>query len=108
MSCTEPGQPWEDAVTNCLTVLTRRAAGQPFHRHLRDLVSNCLDRAAEPGMTVFNTRLGLTALDAIASPEDPAARLVVADLHRRTMKTTDGYAAREILVHPSLTALATD
>ncbi|MET9971764.1 hypothetical protein ABZZ80_39180, partial [Streptomyces sp. NPDC006356] len=44
----------------------------------------------------------------IASPEDPAARLVVAELHRRTITATDGYAAREALAHPLFTALATD
>ncbi|WP_328769790.1 hypothetical protein [Streptomyces sp. NBC_00286] len=40
--------------------------------------------------------------------EPPAGRLVVAELHRRTMKTTDGHAARETLTHPLFTALATD
>ncbi|MFD8969309.1 hypothetical protein ACFV0C_30745 [Streptomyces sp. NPDC059568] len=105
---TEPGEPWEDAVTSCLTVLTRRAASRPLHHHLHDLVATYLDRADEPGMTVFNTRLGLTVLDAIASTEDPTARLVVADLHRRATETTDGYAARELLAHPSFTALATN
>ncbi|WP_413754914.1 hypothetical protein [Streptomyces sp. MMBL 11-3] len=105
---TEPGEPWEDAVTGCLTVLSRRAANQPFQRHLQNLVTTYIARADEQGMTVFNTRLGLTVLDAVASPEDPAARLVVTELHRRTTETTDGYAAREILAHPSFTALATD
>ncbi|SCF75257.1 MULTISPECIES: hypothetical protein [unclassified Streptomyces] len=105
---TEPGEPWEDAVTSCLTVLTHRAVDRPLHDHLQDLVATYLDRADEPGMTVFNTRLGLTVLDTITSTEDPAARLVVAGLHRRATETTDGYAAREILAHPSFTALATD
>ncbi|MFE4828728.1 hypothetical protein [Streptomyces sp. NPDC056672] len=105
---TEPGEPWEDAVTSCLTVLTHRAAGRPLRHHLQDLVATYLDRADEPGMTVFNTRLGLTVLDASSSSENPPARLVVADLHRRATETSDGYAAREILAHPSFTALATD
>ncbi|MET8208376.1 hypothetical protein ABZT51_20395 [Streptomyces sp. NPDC005373] len=105
---TEPGEPWEDAVTGCLTVLCHRAAGKPFHRHLQDLVATYLVRADEQGMTVFNTRLGLTVLDAVASPEDPAARLVVAELHRRATQMTDGYAVREILGHPWLTTFVTD
>ncbi|MGA5454826.1 hypothetical protein ACPCVO_50620 [Streptomyces umbrinus] len=105
---TEPGEPWEEAVTGCLTVLSRRAASQPFQRHLQDLVATYLVREDEQGMTVFNTRLGLTVLDAVASPEDPAARRVVAELHRRATETTDGYAAREILAHPSLTTLMSD
>ncbi|MFE4176946.1 hypothetical protein ACFRR7_33760 [Streptomyces sp. NPDC056909] len=105
---TEPGEPWEDAVTVCLTVLTHRATGRPLHHHLHDLVATYLNRADEPGMTVFNTRLGLTVLDTIASAEAPTARLVLADLHRRATETTDGYAARELLAHRSFTALATD
>lgn len=105
---TEPGEPWEDAVTGCLTVLCHRAAGKPFHHHLQDLVATYLVRADEQGMTVFNTRLGLTVLDAVASPEDPATRLVVAELHRRATQMTDGYAVREILGHPRLTTFVTD
>ncbi|MFI1415008.1 hypothetical protein ACH4Y0_34515 [Streptomyces sp. NPDC020707] len=105
---TEPGESWEDAVTGCLTVLSRRAANQPFQRHLQDLVATYLARADEQGMTVFNTRLGLTVLDAVASPADPAARRVVAELHRRATETTDGYAARDLLAHPWFTALTTD
>ncbi|MBV1940878.1 hypothetical protein KUF83_30550 [Streptomyces sp. BV286] len=105
---TAPGEPWEDAVNGCLTVLCRQAAGQPFHRQVQDLVATYLVRTDEQGMTVFNTRLGLTVLDTVTSPEDPDARLVVAALHRRATETTDGYAAREILAHPSFIALATD
>ncbi|WP_405547967.1 thiopeptide-type bacteriocin biosynthesis protein [Streptomyces phaeochromogenes] len=101
-------EPWEDAVTCCLTVLCRQAAGQPFQRHLQGLVATYLVRTDEQGMTVFNPRLGLTVVDAVASPDHPAARLVVAELHRRATEMTDGYAARETLGHPSVTALMTD
>lgn len=59
-------------------------------------------------MVVFDTRLGLAVLDVVDSVKAPAARLVVAELQRRTMKTTDGYAARDALSHPLFTALATD
>jgi hypothetical protein len=59
-------------------------------------------------MAVFDTRLGLAVLDVVDSDKDPAARLVVRELHRRTIATADGYAAREVLCHPLFTALATD
>ncbi|MFD9441817.1 hypothetical protein ACFWBR_27190 [Streptomyces sp. NPDC060006] len=104
---TEPGEPWEDAVSGCLTVLCRQAAGQPFHRQVQDLVATYLTQTDKQGITVFNIRLGLTVLDTITSPEDPDARMVVTELHRRATETTDGYAAREILAHPSFTTLAT-
>lgn len=59
-------------------------------------------------MIVFDTRLGLTALDAIGSAEALAAHRIVEDLHRRTTDAEDGYAARESLAHPLFTETATD
>ncbi|MFG3291661.1 hypothetical protein ACGF3G_23000 [Streptomyces sp. NPDC048179] len=102
------GDPWEQAVTACLTVLCRRDAGQPIDNHLADLVTAYSGRKAEPGMTVFDTRLGLTVLDAIGSAEALAAHRIVEDLHRRTTDAEDGYAARENLAHPLFTEIATD
>ncbi|MFF2513862.1 hypothetical protein [Streptomyces sp. NPDC058086] len=108
LAATVSGELWENAATECLSVLCRRAAGRAWRRPLQNLVSTYLERPDGDDMTVFNTRLGLAVLDVIASPEDPAARLVVAELHRRTIKATDGYAARETLAHPLFTTLATD
>ncbi|MFQ6148585.1 hypothetical protein ACLMNJ_36950 [Streptomyces seoulensis] len=105
---TMPGDPWEQAVTACLTVLCRRDAGQPTAHHLADLVTAYSGRKTEPGTTVFDTRLGLTVLDAIGSAEALAARRIVEDLHRRTTNAEDGYAARETLAHLLFTEIATD
>ncbi|MFH9687208.1 hypothetical protein ACH4LE_12965 [Streptomyces sp. NPDC017413] len=105
---TVPGEPWEQTVTACLTVLWRRDAGQPVDGHLADLVATYLERAAEPGMTVFDIRLGLTVLDVVGAADAPAARSIVEDLHRRAMEAEDGYAARESLAHPLFILLATD
>ncbi|MGW1324266.1 hypothetical protein ACWD64_17230 [Streptomyces antibioticus] len=103
---TAPGDPWEQAVTACLTALCRRDAGEPVD--LADLVATCLERKAEPGMTVFDIRLGLTVLDTIGAADSPAAHHIVENLHRRTTDAQDGYAARETLAHPLFTALATE
>ncbi|MCI0383805.1 hypothetical protein [Streptomyces sp. CNQ085] len=105
---TAPGDPWEQAVTACLTVLCCRYAGLPVDGHLAELTATYLDRQVEPGMTVFDIRLGLTVLDTIGSADSPAAHRIVEDLHRRTTDTEDGYAARENLAHPLFTALATE
>ncbi|MFJ4831728.1 hypothetical protein ACIP79_17670 [Streptomyces sp. NPDC088747] len=105
---TMSGDPWEQAVTACLTALCRRDAGQPIDGHLADLVTTYFERKTEPGLTVFDTRLGLTVLDAIGSAKAPGARRIVEELHRRTTDAEDGYAARENLAHPLFTALATD
>lgn len=96
---TEPGEPWEQAVTASLTVLCRQAVGHPVDHHLRDLVNIYLDHPPGHGTTVFDVRLGLTVLDALDIADGPAARRVAQDLHRRTMRASDGYAAREILAH---------
>jgi hypothetical protein len=105
---TVPGDPWEQTVTACLTALCHRDAGQPVDGHLADLVSTCTERTVEPGMTVFDIRLGLSVLDAIGTADSSAARHIVEDLHRRTTDAEDGYAARETLAHPLFTAIATD
>lgn len=105
---TVPGDAWEQAVTACLIVLCRRYAGQPTDGHLADLVTAYLGRKAEPGMTVFDIRLGLTVLDAVGSAGAPAAHRIVEDLHRRTMDAEDGYVARENLAQPLFTEIATD
>ncbi|MER5771153.1 hypothetical protein [Streptomyces sp. NPDC001985] len=104
---TTPGDPWEQLVTACLTVLCRSDDRQPIDDHLTELVAVYLQRPAEPGMTVFDIRLGLTVLDTLASIEAPAAQLVVGKLHRATVEAEDGYAARELLAHPLFLTLAT-
>ncbi|MGW0557304.1 hypothetical protein ACWDZ6_24525 [Streptomyces sp. NPDC002926] len=108
LTSTAPGEPWEQAVTACLTVLCRRTAGQYVDDCLADLVDTYLSHEASPGRTVFDIRLGLTALDAVASSQHPRARSLVEDLVRRTTEVGDGYAAREVLAHPLFIALATD
>ncbi|MFB6904018.1 hypothetical protein ACFCWB_07070 [Streptomyces bacillaris] len=105
---TTPGDPWEQAVTACLTVLCRRDAGQPIDHHLADLVTAYSGQETGPGMTVFDTRLGLTLLDMIRSAEALDAHHIVEDLHRRTVDAEDGYTARESLAHPLFTKIATD
>ena len=108
VTATMPGDPWEQAVSTCLSVLCRRDAGQPFDGHLASLVTTYSERKSETGMTVFDTRLGLTVLDAIGSAEVPAAHRIVDDLHRRATDAEDGYAARENLAHPLFIAIATE
>ncbi|MFF0445803.1 hypothetical protein ACFYT4_05160 [Streptomyces sp. NPDC004609] len=105
---TTPGDPWEQHVTACLTVLCRRDAQQPVDDHLAELIAAYLQRSPEPGMTVFDIRLGLTLLEAVGPAETPAAQDVVHALHCRTTEAEDGYAAREVLAHPLFPALATD
>ncbi|MBT2489125.1 hypothetical protein J7E96_11445 [Streptomyces sp. ISL-96] len=105
---TMPGEPWEQTVTACLTALWRRDAGQPVDGRLADMAATYLEREAEPGMTVFDIRLGLTVLDVVGSADLPAAHRIVEDLHRRATEAEDGYAARENLANSLFIGLATN
>ncbi|KJY28463.1 hypothetical protein [Streptomyces sp. NRRL S-495] len=91
---TEPGDPWEDAVTAVLTALCRPGD----HRAAEHAIGHCLDFEPEQGLVVFGTRLALTALDA-AEPDTPAARRLLAQLVGRTGEVGDGYALRDLLAH---------
>lgn len=104
---TTPGEPWEHAVTACLTVLSRRDAGECHDGIAAELLDTYLSREAEPGLTVFDIRLGLTVLDAVG-PEHPGARRLAEDVIRRITESLNGYAARDVLSHALFTALATD
>lgn len=87
---TIPGQPWENAVTNCLTLLctpTRHDDGSTLYH----------ENAPEPGLAVFWTRLGLSLIDALG-PDRPHTRALAARLVQHA--THDGYAARDVLTHP--------
>jgi len=97
---TEPGEPWENAVTACLQQLCEPApsAAQAITSY------RLLDpRAAE--LTVFYVRLGLSLIDAVTPQDEHAVRPVTAAVLQAA--STDGYAAREILAHPGCRSAAT-
>lgn len=108
LAATAKGDPWEQAVTACLTALYRRLAGPDDDSRLEDLVTMYLGHESGPGQTVFDVRLGLTVVDLVGSADHPEARRLVDDLARRTTVTRDGYAAREILSDDLFNVLVTD
>lgn len=97
LAATTPGDLWEQAVTMTLAVFCDRALGRLAEDDLDGLAAVYERMPAEPGMTVFTTRLGLSMLDAIGVTEHPAASRIAKSLHHRTVASTDGYAARECL-----------
>ncbi|WP_329175148.1 hypothetical protein [Streptomyces sp. NBC_01477] len=105
---TKPGEPWEAAVRDSLTVMSLRAADQEWHRPLQHLVTTYLDLPDVEGLTAFTTRFGLAVLDLLETPDAAAARQVMADLHRRAMWANDGYAAGDALSHPQSRRLASE
>ncbi|MFJ6934591.1 hypothetical protein ACIQV2_15445 [Streptomyces globosus] len=103
---TAAGEPWEHAVTACLHALCLRACGDLNHSQENELEVALRAVPAEQGMTVFDTRLRLTALDTIASSASPAAYRITNELHRDIVGTRDGFAAREVLHDSLFTGLA--
>lgn len=103
---TAPGEPWENAVTACLTVMCLSTHGiADMDRLLAQY--HTLD-ASSPGLMVFRTRLGLSFVDAIGSVNDPLARQIAADLIDCTAVSHDGYVARDILAHGGCRELLTN
>lgn len=101
---TAPGEAWENAVTACLRVLCQREAGRPTDRDTNILLDQyrALDHPAE--LAVFHTRLGLSVIDVT---KEEAARLLTTHLVEQTMHDADGYAARDVLAHPTCVAYMT-
>ncbi|MFE4357479.1 hypothetical protein [Kitasatospora sp. NPDC056800] len=94
---TEPGAPWENAVTAVLTALCR-----PGDRPAAETaIDHCLALEPDEGLAVFTTRLALTAIDA-AGPDTPASRDLIEQLSHRAGETGDGYALRDLLAHPGV------
>ncbi|MEV5695553.1 hypothetical protein [Micromonospora globbae] len=102
LNATQPGEPWENAVTACLLLLT--AGPDPGDEQAREaLTAYRALLPAKPGLTVFHTRLGLTLLDALGT-DHPAAEQIAVELIQHA--ADDGYAARDLLAHPTCLATA--
>jgi hypothetical protein len=99
LETTVPGEPRENAVTTCLTMLCRRHAGQPVDQDLAAMLDSHQQVDHKPQLAVFDTRLRLSAIDAVGDMGTPAARALIADLFNRTALSRDGYAARDLLAY---------
>ncbi|WP_181009033.1 MULTISPECIES: hypothetical protein [unclassified Streptomyces] len=100
---TTPGNPWENAVTACLTALCTDTPtpGTPhlidYHRKLNNSHS----------LTVFRTRLGLNILDAHGTVKGHSVRGFVTELLQDATMSNDGYAAQDLLTHARYASLLT-
>ncbi|MGI9003312.1 MAG: hypothetical protein ACR2GH_16920 [Pseudonocardia sp.] len=102
---TEPGEPWENVVTTCLTTQCRNGSSSTDLDALRDQYHK-LDTSA-PGLSVFYTRLGLSLIDAIGTVDNPHAHQIATNLIDRTTASQDGYSARDLLAHNGCLGLLT-
>ncbi|MET7390467.1 hypothetical protein ACFYPT_38820 [Streptomyces sp. NPDC005529] len=103
---TELGERWENLVTGCLKVMCARPLLEPVETLLNALVSDYIEHQPDQGMTVFDTRLGLTILNLLDPHQNDAAHQVTKVLNSRAITAPDGYAARECLANPRYTVHA--
>jgi len=103
---TMPGEPWENAVTACLNALCRRSAHRLGEADLAVMLERYRRFVPASGLAVFDTRLGLSVIDAAGGVERPDVRGIAGVLIQRASQ--DGYAAREVLAHEGCAALFTD
>ncbi|MBP2474812.1 hypothetical protein JOF53_003684 [Crossiella equi] len=101
---TTSGDPWENAVTACLTIQCTSGDADPAALVNR---YHGLDVSA-PGLAVFHTRLGLSFIDAIGTVGDPSVHQIAVDLIDHATATRDGYVARDVLTHNGCRELLTD
>ncbi len=104
---TTPGEPWENAVTACLTALCQPPRWQPSALDIDILARTCRQPDFQPGLSVFNTRLILAILGLARQVDRPALRTQAGALADRIAQHQDGYAAREILRHDDCLRLLT-
>jgi len=93
---TATGEPREYAVTAALTLAVLAAQDQPVAQALSTALAARRALAPRRGLTVFDTRLGLTILDSTREQRDTAEQLM-AELAHQALAVPDGYAARDLL-----------
>lgn len=93
---TTPEEPWENAVTACLTIQCHGGSGSADLTTLLDRYRG-LDTSM-PGLVVFHT-LGLSYRP---------TRQITVDLINYATVTRDGYAARDVLAHNGCRELLTN
>ncbi|WP_188196654.1 hypothetical protein [Nonomuraea sp. SYSU D8015] len=99
-------EPWEEAVSSCLTVFCLRAAGKPAQAAAQRMAGRYLDIGHEPALAAFTTRLGLVVMDLL--DDDRAQAAVHERLVALSVSPGGSYAARDVLGHSAAAALLTD
>jgi hypothetical protein len=106
LAATQPGQPWEIALTTCLTALAQTAT-PVTDAHLTTLIEQYHQLQPDLSLTLFRARLALTIIDAIGDTHHPSAQTMAHDLIRAVLDSRDGYAARDLVSHHPCALLAT-
>jgi hypothetical protein len=90
-------EPWEQTVQSCLELLSRLTSSLPTRNAAEELIWRYHTVPDDPGLIVFRTRLGLTAVDLANAANHPGANQLAVTLADQAIQMADGYAAREVL-----------
>jgi hypothetical protein len=102
------GEPWEQPVAACLTVLCLRSGTHPMDSAIAAMVRSYLDLEPAPGLVVFRARLGLTVIDLAGGADQFNVAEATARLLDELVTAGDGYAARDVLGHGGCRMLLTE
>ncbi|MFD6608630.1 hypothetical protein ACFWD1_07045 [Micromonospora chalcea] len=97
---TARGEPWEEVVTDCLAYLCDRSS----RANLDLALEGYLGLRPAQGLPVFETRLGLTLIDASLVANQRTLPMLPSEVLARAVVSGDAYAAREVLQHEGLMA----
>ena len=103
-----PEEPWEHAVSACLTVLCHQHTPRPRDQDLTAMLDTYRQLAPAPHLAVFHTRLSLSVIDAASGVGHPGAHDITTELIHRTVAHGDGYAVRDVLAHSGCAAMLTE
>lgn len=97
--------PWEETVAACLSVLCQRTCGQPATDATQQMVTGYLRLHHDLTLVTVQGRLGLTVIDLLDNDADDHTAQILPHLADLATAPGGGYAARELLQHPSSTRL---
>lgn len=95
-------QPWERAVAACLRTYTQLNAEESATDDITRMLAAVHDarQTFHRASTLFRVQLGLTAIDLAAGLHPDETNLLCTELIDEAQRSTDAYAAREVLSHP--------
>lgn len=96
-------EPWERQVGACLNVM---CSGASVRQAGRAMVQQFLSSEPRPGYAVFRARLGLAVATLAGAFDSGTADRVLAQVATEVLVSGDGYAARDVLGHHTVTELS--
>jgi hypothetical protein len=93
-------EPWERQVATCLAVICAQDQAAS-RRHITAMTESFQPAEPVPGYATYRAKLGIVTI-VLARDADPAeAKRIASTVTTEVIGSSDGYAAREVLAHPT-------